>query len=197
MNLQSASNSNSIEENSQLSEAVTTLHEQNENLKLQLMQESGINQANAIRIKELKCEIVQRANEAKQWEMDLQETKKQLHTALHHNEDLKAAVADLKEKIAEFEQETARSDSCSQACQQEIAVCQDNLADLKEKLKLMKDILQKKNEEIHKLKSDFSEKCEILCAMKLDCERTKAHYLDDIEDLKHTVSFLLDFYDSS
>lgn len=182
-----------MEENSQLSEAVTTLHEQNENLKLQLLQENSINQANAIRIKELKNEIAQQSNEAKQREMDLQETKNQLHTTLHQNQDLKAAVTDLKAKIAEFKQETARSESCSQACQQEIAVCQENVADLKGKLKLMKDLLQKKNEELNRLKSDYSEKCEILCSMKQECERTKAHYLDDIEDLKHTVSLIVTF----
>lgn len=51
----------------------------------------------------------------------------------------------------------------------------------------MKKMLHQKNEEIDKLQSQHLEKCNMLTSIKLDQERMKSHYEDDINDLKGTV----------
>lgn len=190
--IQSASNTNSMEETAQLNGMLEKLNEENAKLKQKLDNEVKSKQALTARIEKLQKNIAERNNEIKTWEKSMEETKKQLAASLEENQELQKNIAQLKKEIEQFEQETALGEERSQLCQQEISFCQENLCGLKEKLCLMKKLLHKKSEEISKLQFEYDAKCEALSAFKTESEKTKAHYLDDMEDFKHTIRELND-----
>lgn len=172
-----------------LRKANEELEHQLEISQQELVRETKINHINAERIEELQQMIGEKTLEVNRCEDAIYNTQKKLDITLCCNKELKCELAQLLNQIKDYEQESVISEERSDYCQKEIESCRDNLTELREKLLRMKDLLKQKTEQINKLEADYRVQCNTINCLKKQLEGSKAHYEDDMTDLKHTVSF--------